>query len=309
MAKDYKLHIQSNLLSKRGGPNTINLKDLIEDIAPASTSYEYTTPQTDTVLAVPSWAKEITVVLVGGGGGGCSGRTVAAAGTTAGGGGASSGYYVTNTIPVSFLQNPTTILITVGVGGTGGAATTGTSYNVGTNGTATTVKIGSTVISQANNGLGATSSGGAAASGVGVMYSNRAGASGGNGNGSDPSTTATLTVNSPQPGAGGGGVSSGAFGLGGSTNIGGSSWGALIIGGLGGQTEGASGASAPAVLLGHYVGAGGAGGAGSNIGNGGNGGNGIRGGGGGGGGSCAQPATSGAGGNGGNGYALITFKP
>lgn len=269
----------------------------------------------------PSGAKMVYVVVFGGGGGGGSGRrrgtaNVATAGCSGGGGGGPGGR-TDLFIPASLLGPTETV--TVGGGGTGGAARTvddqsGQLGNPGNNSS-----FGSWAVARGGDG----GSGGGTSTGTG-------GAGGGNFN--LYATGSAAYTNS----GGGGGTSSGTNGSRGGYGAGGGGGGAgnvagntnqntSVAGGLGGSinstststtggggTAGSAGGAGGAGLASStyfFGGSGGGGGSSNSVGAAGAGGNGgSPGGGGGGGGAGGSSTNSGAGGNGGDGAVIvITF--
>jgi hypothetical protein len=145
MARNFKL-LLSKKLFLNPGKDAVDLDTIITDSASSITAasiatnvhpsgvYEYTTAQTDTTLAVPSWAKSVGIVVVGAGGGGTSGSKKASTTSRNGGGGGASGKAAFLTYPITALGNPTTLTVTVGAGGTGGASGVTTNGGRGGNG-------------------------------------------------------------------------------------------------------------------------------------------------------------------------------
>lgn len=265
---------------------------------------EYTTPGSFTI-AVPSTVKSIGYKIVGGGGGGAGGNKVAAGGTEYGGQSGGGGGYCFGTINKQ-SGLPTSLLIWVGVGGTGGngASTIGLGSN-GTNGGSSFIRNIATndiiAIAKGGNG-GFTSSNRLSYIDYGDGIVRGGYASGVNGDyppyaiigGCFPGTTA---------GGYGGGIDAGvaqSAQLGSaSNNCAGQSASAGTIGGGAGQSL----LAIPYVFLG----TGGGGGGANTAGNGGNGGNGQNYGAGGGGGGTSIGGNGGNGGNGANGFVEITF--
>ncbi len=260
----------------------------------------------------PSVAKRMFIRLVGGGGGGGSGRKGASGSVRCGGGGGATGsvteYWALTT------EFGSTVSVTVGAGGTGGAAqtTNSTNGNPGTNG-------GDTIFSGTNarggcGGGGGTNSSGTAGAALGttvvgltaVIPQAGAPASGTGGVGWD---TGVQSVWLPTGGGGGGGVTdanvASSGGLAGPIG----QWSTILE--IAGGTAGGANAAGGNGNSGRGSGTGGGGGGGSTTANGGNGGNGGGHGAGGGGGGAATDSVgnSGKGGDGSPGYALvITFS-
>jgi hypothetical protein len=280
---------------------------------------EFTSTGTST-WTKPAGAKMVYVLMFGGGGGGGSGRkrssgNLASAASAGGSGGA--GGRTELWIPASALGS--TVTVTVGAGGTGGAAQTNndTSGNAGLIGNNSS--FGSFGLARGGTeGFGGLTTSGGAGFGGGSLgeFSNGSssytanGATGGTGTGNDGPRGGYR----PGGGGTGGGFSAssttlragGAGGLGGSlldsstTSSGG--------GGAGGNTSGAPNGSAGANASSYFVGGSGGGGGASGSTTAGNGGTGGYPGGGGGSGGAGYTVNSGAGGNGGNGYVrVVTF--
>lgn len=257
----------------------------------------------------PVTARRVFVRLVGGGGGGGSGRKGAANDIRCGGGGGAAGAVVEFWALTTELA--ATQSVTVGAGGTGGAAQTSlTNGNPGIAGGATS--FASTLARGGNNGAGGSSSSGGAGgvtAGINVIGINTAN------NLAGGAATATGGNGSAAPATGffaptGGGAGAGLDGS--NTNRQGGAGGemgtAATISILAGGSVGASGGGAGgAGNAGRGSGTGGGGGGSNNAGAGGRGGNGGGFGSGGGGGAAGTDGigNSGAGGNGTPGYALI----
>lgn len=266
----------------------------------------------------PANAQWVEVVVIAGGGGGGSGERKANGTTRFGGGGGGAGAIVFWRFAASELGSTATV--TVGAGGTGGAAVT-TDNTGGANGTAGGDSVFGPVTAKGGGG-GGGSNGSAGAAGAASAGSTcqlwpstapRAGISGGAG-GANGGTGVMML---PGGGGGGGGMSnldvrttagSGSESGGGSTPI-----GNRAIGGSGGS--GSAGVNGGAGSNGKpWAGAGGGGGGGGDSttlgGSGGNGGS--YGGAGGGGGASPNGGTvgvnggTGAGGNGGAGVVIVT---
>lgn len=282
----------------------------ISNFSGSSIVHEYTTPQTNTSLSIPSGAKWAHITCVGAGGGGGSGRK-GVAGIIRGGGGGGGAGGSASTMYTLEGGAISTFYVNVGTGGTGGAgqSTNSTNGNAGTaggdsdvraDGTATTDRI---IRAQGGNlgGAGVQSGGGAGGSSTGLI-SDMVSASGASGNssGGAGNTGGSATTRCPGGGAAAGGITSGNSASAG--GAGGSGYLAL-------QSGGAADGGAPAALaLNRESGGGGGGGNASTSGNATSGGNGVRGGGGGGGGAAVDSVgNSGAGGAGGDGYVKIVF--
>lgn len=254
----------------------------------------------------PEGAKLVDVVVISGGGGGASGRKGGTTATAPGGGGGAGGSYSARSFSAALLG--ATESVTVGTGGTGGAAITGTNVNGNLGQAGGNSSFGTFVQVQGGGGAGivTTSSGpaGSAAS-ARAMFQATSGATGGTGAG--PSTT-SATVGAGGGGAGGGLPASATVGFAGGN--GGTSLSTWITGGLGtGGAISSNGNAGPSVGTGLPLCSGGGGGGGSSFStNGGDGGNGgLYAGGGGGGGAALDGASfSGKGGNGAQGIVIVT---
>jgi hypothetical protein len=256
----------------------------------------------------PSSAKSVKIQLFAGGGGGGGGRkenTVATTKATGGGGG--GGSYLNVSVPASVLG--ATELVTIGAGGSAGAAATGQPQLGGNGGAGGNTTFNSLICPGGTGGAGGIN--GASAQGLGILNANNGGSGvpSGTGNGGSP-TSATIATQYGGAGGGAGGTISntgtvGAGGSGGRSNI------LNFAGGAGGANTGVAGTAgtnntnAASGLF--AVGSGGGGGGAGLAVSGGAGGNGgFPAGGGGGGGATETGATSGAGGGGGAGMAIIT---
>lgn len=255
----------------------------------------------------PSTANIVQVIAIGGGGGGGSGRCGQANTSRYGGGGGAGGGSIRNLyIPAALLGS--TVSVTVGAGGTGGAAQTLADSNGNAGGAGNPSLFGTYASAQGGTGGGGgTSAVGTVATGGASDLIVPATTIGGPG-GISASTTPTIRENlSPTGGGGGAWVSSVNVvdvGQNGATT--GNSCGTARTGGAGGSSAaGSSGTSAPANS--GWGGAGGGGGgtdtttvAGYAGGTGG-----LYGGGGGGGGGAINGVSSGAGGDGGSGIVIV----
>jgi hypothetical protein len=274
---------------------------------------DYTTAQTNTVYTIPTGAKYLDIEVVGAGGGGGSARRGPSGAVRSGAGGGAGGGKSTRRISVADVA-VSSLYVTVGTGGPGGAAVTtnATSGIGGTDGGLSAVRT-----SVSNTAATSVASAAGGAGGNGGTITNAAGGTagtasefvGGNGGGQVSSTggagaTAVVANGAPSGGGGGGGItSSNVAQNGGNGGVTGGGWNGTVAGGTSAGTVTGTSASAQAVLA---PGNGGGGGASSLASAGGTGGNGIRGGGGGGGGASTDGSNSGAGGNGGDGYVRIT---
>ena len=255
----------------------------------------------------PSTPKRVFVKLVGGGAGGAAGRKGAPGTNRYGGSGGAPGA----TVETWFLTTdlPATVSVTIGAGGSGGAAVTinSTDGNNGTAGGTTTFSTVSAVGGLAGvrgTSTSANQPGGKSGSCL-FGLTTAASLAAGSGSNTTGSSVAASAAAFPTGGGGGGGLntsntpSSGGTGGG----LGEGTYMQLVVGGTAGTagTNGGNGNSA------RGVGTGGGGGGSSASGNAGSGGNGGGYGSGGGGGGAATDdvGNSGAGGNGAGGYALI----
>jgi hypothetical protein len=282
-----------------------------------------------TWTAVSSAYKSVCIDIGGGGGGGGSGAQVASLTNTSGGAGGGGGIYKHQCYTASQITSPQTV--TIGSGGAGGAATSGTgSGNPGVFGNSTT--FGSLAYAPGGGGGAAgaagTASGGGGGGGLGTgtTGTTSGGAGGGFGAGAGGTNGAGISAG----GAGGGGEGNLGTGVAGSTagdsysgGPGGASGGGLSAasafnGGNGGVTgtvlsnsraiggaatgaNGNNGANVPGIGCGQSGGGGGsnASGTGGNAGT-----SGLCAGGSGGGASVG--AASGAGATGGGGFVVVT---
>lgn len=276
-------------------PQTYGLTDALE-----TPRVDVQTFAADGVWKKPAGATVVSVALVSGGGGGGSGRRGAAATVRCGGGGGGGGAMQAATIPADLL--PSTVNVTVGVGGAGGAAVTAddTNGNVGIQGTASL--FGSYV----RSGFAGPGAGGTNAAGTGGFASSGALASGGGG--AAASTTGGVGGNATAvAGAAGGGAGGGITTANAAANGGRSSG---FVNGNGGVVAGTAPTNPGNAAGAQPATAGGGGGASSITGNAQAGAAGALYGGGGGGGGAATNGvgTSGAGGNGGAGVVqVVTF--
>jgi hypothetical protein len=269
---------------------------------------QLSTITSSTTYTVPPLAKYLEVIVIQSGAGGGSGRRGATSTGRSGGQGGKGGAVTHRIIPVSLVGASATV--TIGAGGTSGAAQTvdstdgnaggnggsssfvGTSFNVST-GASVGGSAGSNAVVNAASGVTASDYGGAigiTASSVTAAVGNPASAVGGGTGGT------------------GGGITTGNVDLsgavGGTSSVGSSQ----LAGGTAGAASGGSGGNgSPTVALGQMGGSGAGAGAGNSTGAGGTGGNGgIPGGGGGGGGASLNGNNSGAGGTGARGEVRVT---
>lgn len=261
---------------------------------------------------IPTGSSVIECITIGGGGGGGSGRRGAAGSARFGGGGAAGGAYSVNIFSVAEVGGTgTSLTITVGAAGTGGAAQTSNDTD-GVNGVVggdSRVAAGATTLCNAVGG--SVGSGGTASAGGGGSAISTGGSFIG-ATGASSSTSATPSTGSGAGQSGGGGGAGGGIDTsdvarpGSNGGSGGRSGTSAGNGGGGGNT-GVGGGTPTATGLGR-AGAGGGGGGGSTSAAGGAGGvGGTYGGAGGGGGAGVNGNNSGAGGNGGPGYVRIIY--
>lgn len=276
-----------------------------------------TTAGSPFTLAIPTNCNFIEMEVCGGGGGGGSGRIESPANSVFGGGGGSGGsrtYYSVKADTIRTLSS--SLIVTIGAGGAGGAARTGPNDGlVGSSGSATFITCGGSTIIYASGGLGGGA--GTNAGGIGASVVRwRDSVSDASGSSSSITTTPQKPFGAPfaGPGGAGGGITAaGAVVLGGAGGRGGDFFSdATDRSGVGGSSAGVSGGAASAGTHSPTGGGGGGGGAGHSAGNGGTGGAGVQGSGGGGGGGAVYDAgvpgrTSGAGGAGGAGWAVVRF--
>lgn len=272
----------------------------------ATDSQLYTSSSTWTNPS-PSTPRRVFVRLVGGGAGGGSGRKGAAGTERYGGSGGSPAAVVEAWFLTTDLA--ATVSVTIGAGGTGGAAvsTNSTSGNNGTAGGSTTFSTLTAVGGLAGVGGTAASAnqpgGKSSACLVGITVASSLGA--GSGSNTTGATVAASTASLPTGGGGGGGLNA--------SNIASSGGAGGVVGegtymqSVAGGTAGTVGVAGGAGNSARGVGTGGGGGGASSSGNGGDGGagGGFGAGGGGGGAATNDVGNSGAGGAGAGGYALI----
>lgn len=268
----------------------------------------------------PAGVTQVRVIAIGGGGGGGSGRKATSNG--GGGAGGSAGGYLEKTFSASNLSS--TVSVTIGSGGTGGASQTANS-TIGNSGTAGGDSLFGAYLESfgGNGGAGGTT---ATATGkpsrsteivistqqttTGITNTfNVSGIAGGNGGWTN---TNGGVYGRYGPGGGGGGGGSDNYTTTYLVGFGGSgSWfmdGVGFSGGTASLTLGSSGANGTSATGNNYFGGGGGGGGQmSNTGGAGSGGNGGLYGGGGGGGGASKDSTgnSGAGGNGADGICVV----
>lgn len=248
--------------------------------------------------AKPFGAVSINVQIMGGGGGGGGGaRYIATTSCSGGGGGGGGGVFETN---FSAIELPSTVAVTVGAGGIGGAgAINNGDGSAGLNGG--TCNFG--IYAYASGG-----DGGLAGTNVGNAFGGAGGSYSGNSGGSSQFSGGGSTEGGGSLRGGSGGGAGGAI-FSGSPQLatrGGSNLGANLLGGNRGNSGAIPGNGFQGGLLvgvnSLFNGSGGGGGGGGNFQNGGNGGNGRGfGTGGGGGGAVNYPSGSGTAGTGGNG--------
>lgn len=257
----------------------------------------------------PAGAKAVHVALLSGGGGGGSGRKTPSGTAGAGGGGGMGGGYSERILQAGICGSTETV--TVGAGGTGGAAIT-TNPVGGTNGNAGVIggnsSFGTLVAAFGGQpGAGGTISsggGGAASNSTRAMFPGSTGGAGALAGGASGGTSG----NSATGGGGGGGVAATPAAANGGT---GGTSGYFLAGGQAvlGIAPGGNGGTNINVAANQAAGGGGGGGGASSItGNAGNGGAGgsYGGGGGGGGASLLDVGNSGAGGAGASGIVVVT---
>lgn len=264
----------------------------------------------------PAGAMIVEVYLCAGGGGGGSGRKATGGGASGGGGGGGAGQNQDSYLADDLTD---TVTVTVGAGGTGGAAQTvaGTNGNAGVNGGDTS--FGEYIAAEGGNaGLAGTATGGTAGAAGDGDPDGVAGGAGNDGAGANGTGSAQETPQCMGGGGGGGVTSGGAEGAGGDagdwipTSAADAGIDVLIpaTGGAAranGQAGNATVNTQKATLYPRGGGGGAGGGSnGASI-NAGNGGDGYRGGGGGGGAGAqnAAPGDSGAGGDGGDGLMVV----
>lgn len=256
----------------------------------------------------PVSARFVHVAMIGGGGGGASGRRGASSTVRCGGGGGAGGAYAEQLFIASAL-NPTET-VTVGAGGTGGAAVSANDTDGNDGATGGSSSLGSKLLATGGRGgFAGTVSAGHGALGAGD------GAFAGSGGGSSAGTNSGDAISEPAGAVGGsGGGGGGGFkisnvataasaGAPGSINNPSAPTGGAAGSGDGGA-GGAGGVVSGSLTFGGGGGGGGRGGSSSNAGAGGAGG--VYGGGGGGGGAGLNSTTlSGVGGNGAAGIVIV----
>lgn len=248
-------------------------------------------------------AKNVRVDLVAGGGGGGSGRRGAAGTVRTGGAGGGGGGLTSRLFPASALTD--TVAVTVGAGGTGGAAITANDTG-GASGTVGGVTSFGAYARATGGGAGGAGGTGAATGGGGATGTS----SGGAGSGSSATGAAPSNASSPSGGPGGGGAGGGIT-TGDVPSAGSAGASVVTVSGLGQGAGGAVDSSAGAATAspaGSAIPGPGGGGGGASITTAGGAGTAgaIYGAGGGGGGASLNGNNSGAGGDGAPGMVLVT---
>lgn len=310
---DGDLFINTITLDLYGPKSAGSWGSIIGSLATTST-LEYTTAGTAQAVTVPSWAKNVRVILIGSGSGGGGGsRQAAGVGSCGGGGGGAGGYLDATFLIANLPAGAWTIDISAGGAGGAGASSDSSTASNGGNAAGTIWKIGGTHFLGTNTSGGG--SGGSATTGtVGTTGQGTEVANAGV-SGSITSTPGapTQSLVAPAGGGGGGGVTVGnsAF-AGGPGGKGGILMDPTQTNATGGTSGGGNGGNGAFVSTTSKMGGpSGAGGGGNSSGTtaGGNGGAGAApGGGGGGGGGARNGANGGNGGAGGTGYARLEFS-
>ena len=254
----------------------------------------------------PAGAVRVQAVLIGGGGGGGSGRSATTTVIRTGGVGGAGGAYQTTMLDAAILSS--TVIVTVGLGGTGGSGVLNANGNSGNPGGATSFGA----YSIANGGSGGPGGTASAQSGPagGTLGGSGYGTSGGTGGATtttDGGPGGDTVTSAPGGGAGGTVTAANARRRGGDGGICTSNGLARAAGALTTDPTPGNGANGSSVsALTRIPGQGGGGGCSQTATVGGAGGNGgLYGAGGGGGGGSIDTLTSGAGGNGADGIAAI----
>jgi hypothetical protein len=250
----------------------------------------------------PTGAKSVDVSIIGGGGGGGAGRYDSVSTSRGGGGGGGGGGFTFLNLNASTL--PDSILVTVGLGGSGALAQTVIGNNGANGNPGGSSSFG--IYGLANGGAGGAGGSNATtsiSSGGLAMFSGSAGGAGAIG-----VTTAKNGSSSISAGGGGGGGGCSSSNVNSDGGIGGTSTILTINGGTAGATNGGNGGTGGSVGVNQSLpGAGGGGGGGANSSTkGGDGGDGGIYGGGGGGGAGSNASSSGKGGNGAQGIVMVT---
>jgi hypothetical protein len=269
-----------------------------------SSAYTEVTPITSSgTWALPAGANEVRVEVTGGGGGGASGAAGDNSAVRRGGGGGSPGVteiYTLTRAQILAAHSDGNVPVTIGAGGTGGAASTTATINAGGTGGATS--FGTLIYALGGNGGNSAGSGGSARV-TGSMPST--------GGGSSPNANGAGAVGAcmgVQPGAGGSGASLGTTATDDVGGHGGRGYGGTFFGLATGGGGNRGTTASPNGSSGSFDGDGGGGGASQQAANSGAGGAGREGGGGGGGGATRTGFTAGGGGAGGNGRIRIWWR-
>jgi hypothetical protein len=267
--------------------------------------------------AVPTWARRLLVCCVGGGGGGAAGSSGTNAADRWGGGGGGAGGRAQEWFDVSDVAS--SLSVTVGAAGTGGAGVTGTTTgSAGVIGGTSSISSSGSGVLEAQGGQGGLNAGTSAAGGWGgrgdFLLSNGGGSGGSSHGGYARPVDGGVAPDLSDLGAGGGGGGGGGLPAAGAESYGNQGGWGYMKGGVGRRAArgdgssvlGGPGNAGTAKAWARGTGGGGGGGGGAISANGGAGGaGGAPSGGGGGGGACRDTHTSGAGGDGGRGEVVI----
>lgn len=256
------------------------------------------------VVPIPGWAKAMKCFLVSGGSGGGSGARRAAGGIRSGGGGGGSSPQTELYLPVNYAGAPTSLTLTVGNGGSGGAAITvnDTNGSSGVLGARTFFVFDGNTYGSPTGGTAASGGGTSQAAGAGVAQTAHYAGSAGQASNVAANVSTYFPSGLISGGGAGGSIDAANVAYLGNNQVVPANITALTF------PSGQSVAGVSIEIGLQIQSVGGTGGAANNAANAGAGGNGIHGSGGGGGGASLNGFNSGAGGRGGDGVAIFIWE-